>query len=362
MDKEALIKTKEYVMLLLVILGVYIGFKYISPLITPFLFAFAIVAFFYPMLVKLQRKLHIKKGFLTAGILFLLCTTLGIGIWSLVVFIFHRLSDILGQMDIFEEKFCLFIGGCCDGLEQRFGLNGDGIETFILDNVNVFIENFEVQIVPKLMNRSWDYVKDIVGVVGFLVIMIIGAVLLAKDYGVIKEKIYGCRELKNIVVIVRKIFVHIGTFAKAQLIIMSIISTLAAVVLFAGGIEGGIFLGIITGFMDMLPFIGTGIILMPLAFWQILNGYYIKAGICVILYVICALTREFLEPKLIGEKMGIFPVAILFSVYVGVKLFGTFGILKGPLALITIIEIYGFIKEKWSEEKDEKNEECEIQD
>ncbi len=98
--------------------------------------------------------------------------------------------------------------------------------------------------------------------------------------------------------------------------------------------------------MDMLPFIGTGLVLMPLAFWQILNGYYAKAVICVILYVVCALTREFLEPKLIGEKMGIFPVAILFSVYAGVKLFGVFGIVKGPLALITIYEIYIFLKGK----------------
>ena len=83
----------------------------------------------------------------------------------------------------------------------------------------------------------------------------------------------------------------------------------AAVTLFLGGFEGGILIGLFTGFMDMLPFIGTGLVLMPLAFWQILNGYYTKAVICVILYVICALSREFMEPKLIGEKMGIFPVA-----------------------------------------------------
>ena len=38
--------------------------------------------------------------------------------------------------------------------------------------------------------------------------------------------------------------------------------------------------------------------------------------------VICAIIREFMEPKLIGERMGIFPVVILFSVYAGVQLFG----------------------------------------
>ena len=104
--------------------------------------------------------------------------------------------------------------------------------------------------------------------------------------------------------------------------------------------------------MDMLPFIGTGMVLMPLAFWQILNGYYAKAVICVILYVVCAVTREFLEPKLIGEKMGVFPAAIRFAVYAGVKLFGVSGIIKGPLALITVYEILRYGKERKGYEED----------
>ena len=84
---------------------------------------------------------------------------------------------------------------------------------------------------------------------------------------------------------------------------------------------------------------------MPLAFWQVINGYYAKAVICVLLYVVCAITREFLEPKLIGEKVGVLPIGILFSVYVGVKLFGIFGIIKGPLALMTIFEVYRYMKQ-----------------
>ena len=48
--------------------------------------------------------------------------------------------------------------------------------------------------------------------------------------------------------------------------------------------------------------------------------------------------REFLEPKLIGKKVGIYPIAILLSVYAGVKLFGLGGILKGPLGLVMIYQ------------------------
>lgn len=338
MERWTAEKVKEYAMPGAILIGVYIGFKYLSPLVTPFLFAFAFVSGLHPILEKIQKRWHIKKGFLTAGILLLLCVTAGIGIWSLGVFLFHKLGDLFGQIDLFEEKFYLFIGNCCEGMERKFGMDGDGIEKFVLERVNIFIENFQVQVVPKIMNESVSYVKNIAGVAGFLAIMIIAAVLLAKDYREIMERLHSREEIRCIMDIGKRIFHHVGTFIRAQLIILAIISLICSVTLLLAGIEGGIAVGLFTGFMDMLPFIGTGLSLMPLAFWQILNGYYTKAVICVILYVVCAVTREILEPKLIGEKMGIFPVAILFSVYAGVKLFGVFGIIKGPLALITVYE------------------------
>lgn len=346
MERRTAVKVKEYVMLGAVVIGVYIGFQFLSPLAAPFLFAFAFVALFHPLLERVQKKCHVKKGILAAGILLLFCVTVGIGIWCLIVFAIQKLGDLFGQIDLFEEKFCIFVGNCCDGMEKKFGMDGAGIENFIMERVNIFIENFQVQVVPKIMNESVGYVKNIVGLVSFLAIMIIAAVLLAKDYNEIMKKLRAKEELRCIIEIGKRIFRHIGTFIKAQFIILLIISLLCAVTLSFGGFEGGMGIGLFTGFMDMLPFIGTGLILMPLAFWQILNGYYTKAAICVILYVVCALTREFLEPKLIGEKMGVFPVAILFSVYAGVKLFGVFGIVKGPLALITIYEVYFFIKDR----------------
>lgn len=70
------------------------------------------------------------------------------------------------------------------------------------------------------------------------------------------------------------------------------------------------------------------------------------------LYGICVLTREFLEPRLIGNKIGLSPVWILFSIYAGMKLFGVGGIVKGPLALIAISEILKERREEFDEPLD----------
>ena len=94
------------------------------------------------MLERVQNKYHIKKGILAAGILLLFCVTVGVGVWCLIVFVIQKLGDLFGQIDLFEEKFCIFVGNCCDGIEKKFGMDGAGIERFIMERVNVFIEKF----------------------------------------------------------------------------------------------------------------------------------------------------------------------------------------------------------------------------
>ena len=50
--------------------------------------------------------------------------------------------------------------------------------------------------------------------------------------------------------------------------------------------------------------------------------------------------REILEPKLIGSRVGVSPVAILLSIYAGVQLFGIWGIIGGPLGFVIIYQSY----------------------
>lgn len=59
--------------------------------------------------------------------------------------------------------------------------------------------------------------------------------------------------------------------------------------------------------------------------------------------VITALVRQFLEPKLIGQSVGANPLAVLLSIYVGMQVFGLWGVILGPASVFLIWEIYRFI-------------------
>lgn len=329
---------KKYLTAAIIILSVYFAMKYISPIVSPFLLAFLLAGLLNPLVQLLHKKLKIKKSVLTGLILFSVCALIIISFWLIFSSLIANGSKLADNIPAYQQDLCLLLNDCCDRVEQKFGVDGTQIENFIIEQMNVFVENLEVKVLPAVMDKSVGYVKSIVSFVSFIAVMIIAILLIMKDYDKYLSKYKENKDLQGIRDVGRKVLLYVKTFLKAQLIILCIISTVCAVTLTFTGMKGGIFYGLLTGFMDMLPFIGTGIMLIPLALFRLISGNYWQALLCFFLYVLCALIREFLEPKLIGERVGVWPVGILFAVFAGIHLFGVWGIIKGPLSLVIICE------------------------
>ena len=205
--------------------------------------------------------------------------------------------------------------------------------------MTIIMENVQVQVIPQVISSSYNCFKGLFRGVAFLFIALVAAILLEKDYASFMNWLKTSDELSFLWKTLEGVLSYLITFLKAQGIILLVISILCSITLYIAGISGGIFWGIAAGILDMLPFIGTGIVLVPIAVWQLINGNYVQMIVCLILYVVCICIREFLEPKLIGNRLGIAPVLMLLAIYVGVQLFGIGGIIKGPLAMIVIYEL-----------------------
>lgn len=317
---------------------VYLAMKYISPVISPFILAFLAAGLLNPLVQVLHKRIKIKKSILAGIILFTVSALVVVLLWALMAALVTNGGRLAGEMPNYQEEFGHLLGDCCNMMERQFGVDGVQVEKFVLEQVNIFVENFEVKVLPAIMGKSVDCMKGIVGFASFFIVMFIAVLLIMKDYDKVMAKLREEEEFQAVREVGKKVILYVKTFIKAQLIILCIISTVCAVSLGFMGMEGGILYGIFTGVMDMLPFIGTGIMLIPLAIFGLIKGNYIQAVLCVCLYAVCALIREFLEPKLIGERIGVWPVGILFAVFAGIHLFGVWGIIKGPLSLVIICE------------------------
>lgn len=329
---------RKYLVAAVVSVLVYLAMKYLSPIASPFILAFLLAGLLNPLVRMLHKKIKIRKPVLAGFILFLVSALIIVLVWALMVTLFTNGGRLAGELPDYQEEFGLLLGDCCNMMERQFGVDGVQIEKFVLEQVNIFIENLEVKVLPAIMGKSMDYAKNIINFVSFFVVMLIAVLLIMKDYDRVIAKLRKEEELQGVREVGKKVILYVRTFIRAQIIILCIISTVCAVALALMGMQGGIFYGILTGVMDMLPFIGTGIMLVPLALFRLINGSYLQAVLCLCLYAVCALIREFLEPKLIGERVGVWPVGILFAVFAGIHLFGVWGIIKGPLSLVIICE------------------------
>ena len=193
---------------------------------------------------------------------------------------------------------------------------------------------------PGMLSQSLEWLKGLAVVGGFLITFLIATVLLAKDYDEIMNGLLDREECHVLLEIICGIIRYIATFVKAQIIIMSIIGLLIAIILSVAGIRHGFVWGLLAGLLDAFPFVGTGIILVPLSLQQFFYGDYVRAVVCILTYVGCIFVREFLEPRLIGKRVGVSPIAILLSIYAGIQLFGVWGIIAGPLGFVLINQTY----------------------
>lgn len=110
-------------------------------------------------------------------------------------------------------------------------------------------------------------------------------------------------------------------------------------------IPKSLMLGLVCGLLDVLPYVGTIIVFIPIIIYNIIMKNYLVSFGLICLYILVQIVREILEAKFIGNKLDIHPLVIFISIYIGAKVFGILGILVGPMYSIIAKEIiYGEIK------------------
>lgn len=327
-------------MLLLLTGAVYFFLKVITPLTAPVLIAMLFVTIFGPLLQKLQSRLKIHRQVGAVLLLLIACGILGVLVWVLFSWIVGSLPGWIDGLDSLESNLTVIIHQTCSSVGNTLGIDSAYLEQTILGVIQKGIDYFQLQLLPEMLSQSLEYVKIIAAVGGFLVTFVIATVLLARDYDNIMNRLLDREDCHILLEVICGIIRYIATYVKAQVIIMSIIGTLAATVLGVGGIRHGVMWGLLAGLLDALPFIGTGIVLVPLAIQQLFMGEYVRAVVCLLVYAACVFVRELLEPKLIGKRVGVSPAVVLLSIYTGIKLFGMWGIIGGPLGFIIIWQAY----------------------
>ncbi|WP_438495969.1 sporulation integral membrane protein YtvI [Paenibacillus sp. IHBB 3054] len=125
-------------------------------------------------------------------------------------------------------------------------------------------------------------------------------------------------------------------YLRAQLVLISVTGVIVIIGLLLLGVDSAFAIGLTVGIVDLVPYLGVGVILLPWALYSYMTGNLALAIGLLVLYGIILVTRQVLEPKVLASSIGLDPLTLLVGMFVGLQLFGMLGLLLGPVILVIL--------------------------
>lgn len=342
MDSKTKKNLIDMISLLGITIGIYIVFKYLLPLVIPFLISFFIGILLNPWVTKLNIKYRINRNFLTAVILTSLAIIIFLFLKLIIGLAIEQINQFILLLPFYQHKMGICINKCCKSVDKILLLDSGCAQNMLSNGVDKFCDC----VLPDIGTKTIGIVSCLFDGFVFIVITLTSTVLILSNF----EKIKGRLKQSYLGSEIRTIYCHVHdavfAYIKAQIIIMFLDAAVCSVSLLIIGNSYYIILGLLIGFVDALPLLGSGAILIPWGLIYMINGEFMKGVTLLVTYAICGVVRQLTEPKVIGNKIGMSSLTTLFAMYIGFELFGILGFVLGPIGFVLIKEIYGtLIKE-----------------
>ena len=313
----------------------------------PFLIAFIISLIIEPVIKKIMKKFGLSRK-MSSIIMFIVVfgSILGLLIWGISTIV-SEASHLLESFNEYYEIIYSQIQNLIKNIDfEKLNVSKEITNIFqdttfsILQKVSIYLQRLLTQLI-KLVTSIPS-------------IAIYFAVTILALYFICTDKIYMIDELehhlpekwvKEMSKHLKQITKTLGGYLKAQIILIIIsffISLVGLYIMYFAGLNVGfpllIALGI--GFVDALPILGSGAVMIPWAIISGLNGE-LTLGISIIaLLIIMSVTRQLIEPKIVSGNIGIHPIFTIIAMYTGFKLIGVLGMFIGPILLIIFKNIF----------------------
>lgn len=336
---------KNFIKLAVITVAVLLFFRYAVPLLAPFMIAFLFVLIFLPILRKIHQKIKIPEGLLAGVLLGLLAVVLLLAVWFGICWCMDLVGDFRQNEDYLRDCCMTALNTCCNFLGDKMQLDSGQLQRRVLEGTENLMVSVKENFAPKALNASYSYAGTVFDAVFGIVVTVIAIILLTKDYDDIKSKLSESKAFIRVRDLSRKILNLLKIYVKAQAIIVLCVSVVAMAGLWVCGVNRWYLWGFLTGFLDMLPFIGSGIVLLPIVIFMFIEGKIWQGIGSLLVYGICVFLRQILEPKLIGDKINVYPIVVLLSVFFGMQFFNIGGIVLGPVSFFLIREIYEEVRE-----------------
>lgn len=337
---------KKILYLFLIILAVFLIFKLLV-FYMPFLIAFLISLLIEPLIRLIMRKTKFTRK--TSSIIaFILVSAILIGIiiW-IAVSLFSEASNLLSGLNGYMDKANSIFSNITNNIDfQKLELPNE-IKNVIQDSSNEAVSK-TTSWIRNLLSALINFISSIPTVSIYVTITIIALYLICVDRVYILDQIehhFPTKWIKKFGTHKKDLSKTFGEYLKAEatLIFISFIISLIGLYIFKFlhlNVKYPLLMALFIGFVDALPILGSGTVMIPWAIITALDGDLRLAVSIFILFVIMSVVRQFLEPRLVSKHIGTHPIFTLIAMYTGFKIFGVFGLIIGPIVLIIVKNVF----------------------
>ncbi len=313
--------------------------RYIGSLVSPFIIAWLVAVISRPLNSWMIQRLHFRpSAAVLVTILLLLCIILGMVLLVAVVTA-GALSSLISSMPNLNAS-----------LQE---LNQFVNQVFVNIDLGVLgVDQYVAQLQSKLMQWATQGVGTVFNIAkGTPAAVIWVLVTLVAIF-------YWCRDEERIVYQLSRLFPkrhrqrvrrtydntsHIlGGYIRAQALLVFIAAVICTVGMALCGVKNPLVMGIFAGILDIIPVVGPGVVLIAWLIWALFMEKYTMAIGLGVVYVVVIVSRQILNPKLVGDRVGLHPLLALASIFMGMQMFGVIGLILGPiLAAIVMMVVRG---------------------
>lgn len=320
--------------------GLWLAVRYLLPVALPFLLGAGVAWLSEPAVRPIARRANRTLGTavgvtLTLGVLVGVVVLLG----AVAVRQMGRLTQSVPRLAEGARESLTAVGGWLDGLSQRAPAQ---LQPLLERTASEFFSDGTV-VIDQLTQRLPGVVTTAIGKVSSGVLGlgtgVLSAFLISARLPRIKAWLAGCERLQQAKKLISPVRTALGGWLKAQLKLCALTFGILSIGFLVLGIRGGIGWAALVALVDAVPILGTGTILVPWAAVCLLQGQSLRAIGLLCTYGAALITRTALEPRLVGDQLGLDPLMTLAALYVGYRFWGFGGLLLTPILASAIFSL-----------------------
>lgn len=301
-------------------------------LFLPFLLAFIMTATIMPLRNLIVRKVRLPQGFAVVTAMIVEIGGLGVIIALLVIRLTREIHYIYINWPYYNDLLQHFFTRWLAKIEIYYlKLPGTNIGT-----INTTVKEF-INTIPAVLANLLAMAAKIPEIIIVIVIALVATFFMSngsKRYLNEILNIFPLEWRKNISELGRDFSRAFAGFIRAEFIIFLITLFLSIAGLMIIHPKYAFIIGTITGIFGILPVLGVGIVLVPWSILSFISGHSLLGIELILLTSLITILRHIIEPKILGDNVGLDPLFVLVSMYIGLASTGLIGLILGPFILI----------------------------